>query len=96
MKQPQGFSSSSGEHLLYKLNKSIYDLKQASRQWYLKFQGIISPFGFDENPMDQCIYHKVSRSKICFFVLYVDDILLVGVCYMMCNNFSLRILTRRI
>ena len=27
--------------------------------------------------MDQCIYQKVSRSKIYFFVLYVDDILLV-------------------
>ena len=26
--------------------------------------------------MDQCIYQKVSRSKICFLVLYVDDILL--------------------
>ena len=28
--------------------------------------------------MDQCIYHKVNRSKICFLVLYVDDILLVA------------------
>jgi hypothetical protein len=27
--------------------------------------------------MDQCIYQKVSRSKIYFLVLYVDDILLV-------------------
>ena len=26
--------------------------------------------------MDQCIYQKVSGSKICFLVLYVDDILL--------------------
>ena len=26
--------------------------------------------------MNQCIYQKVSRSKICFLVLYVDDILL--------------------
>ena len=26
--------------------------------------------------MDRCIYQKVSRSKICFIVLYVDDILL--------------------
>ena len=26
--------------------------------------------------MDQCIYLKVSGSKICFLVLYVDDILL--------------------
>ncbi|RVW50014.1 Retrovirus-related Pol polyprotein from transposon TNT 1-94 [Vitis vinifera] len=26
--------------------------------------------------MDQCIYLKVSGSKVCFLVLYVDDILL--------------------
>ncbi|KAL6345280.1 hypothetical protein AAG906_015763 [Vitis piasezkii] len=29
-----------------------------------------------ENVMDQCIYLKVSGSKVCFLVLYVDDILL--------------------
>ncbi|RVW84092.1 Retrovirus-related Pol polyprotein from transposon TNT 1-94 [Vitis vinifera] len=37
------------------------------------------PEGFsssDENVMDQCIYLKVSGSKFCFLVLYVDDILL--------------------
>ncbi|CAL9098155.1 unnamed protein product [Musa textilis] len=76
MKQPKGFSSSVGEQLVCKLKKSIYDLKQASRQWYFKFHGVISSFGFVENPMDQCIYQKVSGSKICFLVLYVDDILL--------------------
>ncbi|CAL9124714.1 unnamed protein product, partial [Musa textilis] len=72
----EGFSSSVGEQLVCKLKKSIYDLKQASRQWYFKFHGVISSFGFIENPMDQCIYQKVSGSKICFLVLYVDDILL--------------------
>ena len=76
MKQPEGFSSSGGEHLVCKLKKSIYGLKQASRQWYLKFHDVISSFGFVENITDQCIYQKVSGSKICFLVLYVDDILL--------------------
>ena len=76
MKQLEGFSSSVGEHLVCKLRKSIYGLKQASRQWYFKFHEVISSFGFVENPMDQCIYQKVSGSKICFLVLYVDDILL--------------------
>ena len=32
MKQPEGFSSSEGEHLVFKLNKSICELKQGSRQ----------------------------------------------------------------
>ena len=76
MKQPEGFSSNGGEHLVCKLKKSIYGLKQTSRQWCLKFHDVISSFGFVENIMDQCIYQKVSGSKICFFVLYVDDILL--------------------
>ena len=56
MKQPEGFSSSEGEHLVYKLKKSIYGLKQASHQWYLKFHEVITSFGFEENIMDQCIY----------------------------------------
>ena len=75
-KQPEGFSSTKGEHLVCKLNKSIYGFRQASHQWYLKFHDVITSFGFEENIMDQCIYQKASGSKICFLVLYVDDILL--------------------
>ena len=76
MKQLEGFSSSASEHFVCKLNKSIYGLKQGSRQWHLKFHEVVSSFGFEENVMDNCIYHKISGSKICFLVLYVDDVLL--------------------
>ena len=78
MKKPKGFSSSNGENLVCKLKKSIDGLKQASRQWYLKFHSMISSFGFEKNIMDQCIYHKVSGGKICYLILYVDDILLAS------------------
>ena len=56
IKQPEGFSSSEGEHLVCKLKKSIYGLKQSSHQWYFKFYEVITSFGFEENIMDQCIY----------------------------------------
>ena len=57
-----------------KLKKSIYRLKQASRQWYLKFNDTITSYGFVENIVDRCIYMKVSGSIFVILVLYVDDI----------------------
>ena len=60
------------------LKKSIYGLKQASRQWYLKFDGTIKKFGFKENVEDNCIYAKFKNGKFIFRILYMDDILLVS------------------
>ena len=37
---------------------------------------MITSFGFKENTIDQCLYHKISGSKFILLVLYVDDILL--------------------
>ena len=76
MDQPEGFSVEGKGHMVCKLKKSIYRLKQASRQWYIKFNDTITSFDFEENLVDCCIYRKVSGSKIIFIVLYVDDILL--------------------
>ncbi|RVW39847.1 Retrovirus-related Pol polyprotein from transposon TNT 1-94 [Vitis vinifera] len=61
-----------------RLKKSIYGLKQASRQWYRKFDQVITSFGFKENTVDQCIYLKFSGRKFIILVLYVDDILLAS------------------
>lgn len=75
--------------MVCKLKKSIYGLKQASRQWYYKFHQVISSFGFEANPVDDCIYQKFSGSKFVFLVLYVDDILLAS------NNIGLLHETKR-
>jgi hypothetical protein len=76
MTQPEGFVVEGKEHLACRLKKSIYGLKQSSRQWYLKFDKIIRTFGFTENIVDNCIYVKFKGSRFTILVLYVDDILL--------------------
>ena len=53
-------------------------LEITSRQWYLKFDGIITQNGFKENTVDRCIYLRVCGSSYIFLVLYVDDILLTS------------------
>ena len=75
MKQPEGFIEPGKEHLVCKLNRSIYGLNQASRQWYLKFDLVISGFGFKENQVDECVYMKLEGKNFIFLILYVDDIL---------------------
>jgi hypothetical protein len=66
------------EEMGCRLKKSIYGLKQASRQWYLKFNETIKRFGFKENIEDNCVYAKFKSGKYIFLILYVDDILLAS------------------
>jgi hypothetical protein len=78
MAQPKGFVVEGKEQIGCRLKKSIYGLKQASRQWYLKFDKTISNFGFKENVENNCVYTKFKNGKYIFLILYVDDILLAS------------------
>ena len=78
MAQLKGFVVKGKERMGCRPKKSIYGLKQACRQWYLKFDGTIRKFRFKENIEDNCIYAKFKNEKIIFLILYVDDILLAS------------------
>ena len=67
MDQPKGFAKKGKKHPACKLKKSIFGLKQASRQWYIKFNDIITSFGFKENTVDQCIFLKNQRKQVYTF-----------------------------
>ena len=47
MMQPKGFIAKNQEHMVCKLKRSIYGLKQASRLWNIKFDQAIKSFGFE-------------------------------------------------
>ena len=75
MVQPETVSGDP-KNMFFKLQNSIYGLKQASRQWYYKFHEVVVSFGFETNAVEDCVYHKFSGNKHIFLILYVDDILL--------------------
>lgn len=77
MQQPIGFVSNSERNKVCKLHKSIYRLKQASRSWNIQFDEIIKMFGFIKNPDEPCVYKWTKDHIIIFFILYVEDILLM-------------------
>ncbi|KAA0065369.1 gag/pol protein [Cucumis melo var. makuwa] len=66
------------EKKVYKLQKSIYGLKQASRSWNIRFDTAIKSYDFEQNVDEPCVYKKVVNSIVVFLELYVDDILLIG------------------
>jgi hypothetical protein len=78
MAQPEGFAIEGKENMGCRLKKFIYVLKQASRQWYLKFDEVIKIFGFVKNQVDNCVCIKIKGSIFIILVLYVDDILLAS------------------
>ncbi|KAG9444534.1 hypothetical protein H6P81_015874 [Aristolochia fimbriata] len=56
MEQPDGFVIDATK--VCKLTRAIYGLKQASRQWYMKFDQSIKAFEFESNSEDPCVYIK--------------------------------------
>ncbi|GJU57358.1 retrotransposon protein, putative, ty1-copia subclass [Tanacetum coccineum] len=78
MVQPEGFVNPKYPNRVCKLKRSIYGLKQASRQWNKRFDDEIKKFGFTQNQDEPCVYQKASGSYVTFLILYDDDILIMG------------------
>ncbi|GJS95901.1 retrotransposon protein, putative, ty1-copia subclass [Tanacetum coccineum] len=69
MEQHKGFVNQKYPNRLCKLKRSIYGLKQASRQWNKQFDDEIKKFGFSRNRDEPCVYMKASGSYVTFLYL---------------------------
>ena len=78
MMQPKDFIAKNQEHMICKLTRSIYGLKQASRSWNIRFDQAIKSFSFEQNLDEPYVYKRHRDKVVIFLVLYVDDILLNG------------------
>lgn len=77
MKIPQGFVKN-GDTRVCKLEKSLYGLKQASRNWYFKFTRALLAIGFHHSHADHSLFvFRKGNIHVCALI-YVDDVLLAG------------------
>nr|GEV52129.1 retrotransposon protein, putative, Ty1-copia subclass [Tanacetum cinerariifolium] len=78
MVQHEGFIDPKHPRKVCKLQRFIYGLKQASRNWNKRFDEEIKRFGFTQNFDEPCVYQKASGRNVTFLILYVDDIIIMG------------------
>ncbi|KAD4888928.1 hypothetical protein E3N88_21001 [Mikania micrantha] len=77
MKLPQGFTSKQGNKVC-RLRKSLYGLKQASRNWYHKFTKALLSLGYVQSKADHSLFLFRQRDTFITALIYVDDVIIAG------------------
>jgi hypothetical protein len=77
MEQPQGFLHQRGEHLMCKLHKFLYGLKQSQWAWNQKLDAFLKNIEFMKSEANPSVYVAQVGDVKFFIVVYVDDLILV-------------------
>lgn len=66
-------------NFIIKLKKSIYGLRQASKQWHTKLKSVLENSTCIQSSADPCLFivNYVSNNPM-FILIYVDDIIIAG------------------
>jgi hypothetical protein len=75
VKQPPGFEDPQFPNHVYKVDKALYELKQAPRVWYDHLKEILLDRGFEVGQIDPTLFTKKVNGELFVCQLYVDNII---------------------
>ena len=78
MEQPPGYIKKGEEHLVCKLKKSIYGLKQLPRCWNKVFNEYMTSICYDQCAADPCVLVRTEGTEITIIAVYVDDFIIIA------------------
>ena len=78
MHQPLGFIQPGAEHLVCKLHKSLYGLRQSPRAWYARLHAALLAWKLTPSHSDPNLYFAHVGHDTIALLVYVDDILITG------------------
>lgn len=79
LSQPEGFIDQNHPDHVWKLNSSLYGLKQSARQWHQCLSDQLKAIGFQAAQVDLSLHILKQNNVIVSMILvHVDDILLAG------------------
>ena len=78
LKRPAGLDPSFGIPEYVKLNKCIYGLKQAAREWRNTLHKELLKLGFSQLQSDNCVYQSDTPDGKIILALHVDDVLVAA------------------
>ena len=82
VEQPEGFTiaGEDGKHLVFKLKKSLYGLKQSGRNWNSVLHSYLVSEGFTQSQADYCVYTKITTEYLTVVFIWVDDLIIASSC----------------
>jgi hypothetical protein len=78
MQQPQGYALPGHEHLVCRLNRALYGLRQSPRMWYERINTFLLSLGMTWSTCDHNMYHIGTGANKIILVLYIDDLFIMG------------------
>ena len=76
IQQPPGYVEQGKEHLVCKLKKSLYGLKQSPRCWNTAFREYMESIHYKQSAADPCVFIKAEKEGITIVAVYVDNLII--------------------